>query len=93
VRSPRTIRHQDKPDCRSRRSRFLAAKALVIAALTITVSEITAFVAFFIGQALISGHAPTAALDRANVGATTIRACWPAACRSRHAGHSPTTAN
>jgi ABC-type transport system involved in multi-copper enzyme maturation permease subunit len=50
-----------------RRGRFLAAKALVIAGLTFAVSEITAFAAFFIGQALISGHAPTASLAQPDV--------------------------
>jgi ABC-type transport system involved in multi-copper enzyme maturation permease subunit len=50
-----------------RRGRFLAAKALVIAGLTFAVSEITAFAAFFIGQALISGHAPTASLGQPQV--------------------------
>lgn len=50
-----------------RRGRFLAAKAVVVVALTFVVSEITAFVAFFVGQALISGHAPTAGLGQPHV--------------------------
>jgi ABC-type transport system involved in multi-copper enzyme maturation permease subunit len=45
-----------------RRGRLLAAKSVVIMALTFVVVEVIAFVAFFIGQALISGHAPTANL-------------------------------
>jgi len=45
-----------------RRGRVLAAKSLVIAAVTFAVGEATSFAAFFAGQALISGHAPTAAL-------------------------------
>lgn len=50
-----------------RRGRFLAAKALVIAGMTFVIAEITAFAAFFIGQALISGHAPTASLAQPDV--------------------------
>ncbi|HTZ22742.1 MAG TPA: ABC transporter permease [Streptosporangiaceae bacterium] len=45
-----------------KRGRILAAKSLVFAAVTFVVGEVTIFVAFFVGQALISGHAPTAAL-------------------------------
>jgi ABC-2 type transport system permease protein len=45
-----------------RRGRFLGAKAVVLAVLIFVVSEILAFASFFIGQALISGHAPTATL-------------------------------
>jgi ABC-2 type transport system permease protein len=45
-----------------RRGRLLAAKSVVIMTLTFVVVEVIAFVAFFIGQALISGHAPTATL-------------------------------
>jgi hypothetical protein len=50
-----------------RRGRFLVAKALVIVAMTFVTAEITAFAAFFIGQALMSGYAPTASLDQSNV--------------------------
>jgi ABC-2 type transport system permease protein len=50
-----------------RRGRFLAAKAAVVAALTFATVEITAFAAFFLGQALISGHAPTADLGQSGV--------------------------
>jgi ABC-2 type transport system permease protein len=45
-----------------KRGRVLAAKSLVFAGVTFVVGEVTTFVAFFAGQALISGHAPHAAL-------------------------------
>jgi ABC-2 type transport system permease protein len=45
-----------------KRGRVLAAKSLVLAAVTFVVGEVTCFAAFFAGQALISGHAPHAAL-------------------------------
>ena len=45
-----------------KRGRVLAAKSLVFAGVTFVVGEVTIFVAFFVGQALISGHAPHAAL-------------------------------
>jgi ABC-2 type transport system permease protein len=45
-----------------KRGRVLAAKALVFAGVTFVVGEVTCFAAFFVGQALISGHAPHAAL-------------------------------
>ncbi len=45
-----------------RRSRLLVAKGVVMLAMTFVVVEVIAFVAFFIGQALMSGHAPTANL-------------------------------
>lgn len=50
-----------------RRGRFLAAKASVIAALAFVTGEVMAFVAFFLGQALISGNAPTASLGDPHV--------------------------
>jgi ABC-2 type transport system permease protein len=50
-----------------RRGRLLAAKAVVIAGISLVVAEILAFVSFFIGQALISGNAPTANLAQPNV--------------------------
>lgn len=50
-----------------RRSRFLAAKAIVLAAVTLLAGEIMAFAAFAAGQALISGHAPTASLAQPGV--------------------------
>jgi hypothetical protein len=45
-----------------KRGRVLAAKSLVFAGVTFVVGEVTSFAAFFAGQALISGHAPHAAL-------------------------------
>jgi ABC-2 type transport system permease protein len=42
-----------------KRGRVLAAKSLVCAGVTFVVGEATSFTAFFVGQALISGHAPT----------------------------------
>jgi ABC-2 type transport system permease protein len=50
-----------------RRERLLAGKAVVVLALVFVVIELIAFVAFFIGQALISGHAPTATLGQPGV--------------------------
>jgi ABC-type transport system involved in multi-copper enzyme maturation permease subunit len=43
-----------------KRGRVLAAKSLVFAAVTFVVGEVTTVVAFFVGQALITGHAPHA---------------------------------
>ena len=51
-----------QPDRRPEAGRVLAAKSLVFAAVTFVVGEATSFTAFFAGQALISGHAPHAAL-------------------------------
>jgi hypothetical protein len=45
-----------------RRSRMLAAKALVFTTVALVAGEVIAFVAFFVGQALISGKAPSASL-------------------------------
>jgi hypothetical protein len=45
-----------------KRGRVLAGKSLVLGAVTFVVAEVVSFGAFFVGQALISGHAPTAAL-------------------------------
>ena len=42
-----------------KRGRVLAAKSLVFAVVTFVVGEATSFAAFFVGQALIGGHAPT----------------------------------
>jgi ABC-2 type transport system permease protein len=55
-----------------RRGRLLAAKAVVIMVLAFVVVEVIAFVAFFIGQALISGHAPTATLGQTDVARALI---------------------
>ena len=62
-----------------KRGRVLAAKSLVFAVVTFVVGEVASFAAFFAGQALISGHAPRAALGdpgvaRAVVGAGLVLA-------------------
>lgn len=50
------------------RGRFLAAKAVVFTAVTLVVGEVTAFIAFFVGQAILSGqHAPYATIGQADV--------------------------
>ena len=51
-----------------KRGRVLAAKSLVFAAVTFVVGEVTSFAAFFVGQALISGHAPRASPGRSRGG-------------------------
>jgi hypothetical protein len=58
-----------------RRIRFLGAKALVLSIMTFVVVAIIIFAAFFIGQALISGHAPTATLGGTNVLRALIGGC------------------
>jgi ABC-2 type transport system permease protein len=50
-----------------RRGRLIVAKGVVMLAMTFVVVEVIAFVAFFIGQALMSGHAPNASLGDAGV--------------------------
>ena len=50
-----------------RRGRFLGAKAVVLVSLIFVVTEVITFASFFIGQALISGHAPTATLGDTTV--------------------------
>jgi ABC-2 type transport system permease protein len=57
-----------------KRGRILAAKSLVFAAVTFVVGEVTILVAFFVGQALISGHAPTAALGDPGVARAVVGA-------------------
>jgi hypothetical protein len=49
-----------------RRSRFLAAKALVFTSVALIAGEIISFVTFLVGQALISGKAPSASLGTHN---------------------------
>lgn len=49
------------------RSRMLAAKTLVVTATVLVVSEVVAFATFLIGQALISGKAPSANLGQPDV--------------------------
>ena len=55
-----------------KRGRVLAAKALVFAVVTFVVGEVTCFAAFFVGQALISGHAPHAALGDPGVARAVV---------------------
>ena len=57
-----------------KRGRVLAAKSLVFAAVTFVVGEATSFTAFFVGQALISGHAPHAALADPGVARAVVGA-------------------
>jgi ABC-2 type transport system permease protein len=57
-----------------RRGRVLAAKSLVFAAVTFVVGEATSFTAFFAGQAIISGHAPHAALGDPGVARAVVGA-------------------
>jgi ABC-2 type transport system permease protein len=57
-----------------KRGRILAAKSLVFAAVTFVVGEVTSFAAFFVGQALISGHAPTATLGDPGVARAVVGA-------------------
>lgn len=55
-----------------KRGRVLAAKSLVFAGVTFVVGEVTTFVAFFVGQALISGHARHAALGDPRVARAVV---------------------
>jgi ABC-2 type transport system permease protein len=57
-----------------RRGRLLAAKALILAAVTFVVGEVTSFTAFFAGQALIGGRAPHAALGDPGVARAVVGA-------------------
>ena len=59
-----------------KRGRMLAAKSLVFAVVTFVVGEVISFVTFFVGQALICGNAPHAALgDHGVPGRSWARAC------------------
>jgi ABC-type transport system involved in multi-copper enzyme maturation permease subunit len=49
------------------RGALLAAKAAVVGAVSLVVGELMAFASFLIGQAIISGKAPTASLSDASV--------------------------
>ncbi|MGO9661076.1 MAG: ABC transporter permease [Acidimicrobiales bacterium] len=55
-----------------RRGRLLAAKAAVFGAVALVTGELVSFVAFFIGQLLISGHQPTASLNQPDVARAVI---------------------
>jgi hypothetical protein len=57
-----------------KRGRVLAAKSLVFAVVTFIVGEVTSFAAFFVGQALISGYAPHAALGDPGVARAVVGA-------------------
>ena len=57
-----------------KRGRVLAAKSLVFAMATFVVGEVVSFAAFFAGQALISGHAPHAALGDPGVARAVVGA-------------------
>jgi ABC-2 type transport system permease protein len=57
-----------------KRGRVLAAKSLVFAVVTFVVGEVTSFAAFLVGQALISGHAPHAALGDPGVARAVVGA-------------------
>ena len=57
-----------------KRGRILAAKSLIFAGVTFVVGEATSFAAFFAGQALISGHAPHAALGDPGVARAVVGA-------------------
>jgi ABC-2 type transport system permease protein len=57
-----------------KRGRVLAAKSLAFAVVTFVVGEATSFAAFFVGQALISGHAPHAALGDPGVARAVVGA-------------------
>lgn len=50
-----------------RRGRLLATKAMVFTAVALVTGEVLAWGAFAIGQAIMSGHAPTAALSQPDV--------------------------
>jgi ABC-2 type transport system permease protein len=50
-----------------RRPLLLGAKTLVIGAISLVVGEILAFACFFLGQAMLSGHAPVATIGQPGV--------------------------
>jgi ABC-2 type transport system permease protein len=50
-----------------RRPLFLAGKVVVLSAVALVVGEIMTFACFFLGQAILSGHAPTAAIGQPGV--------------------------
>lgn len=50
-----------------RRPLFLAGKVVVLGTVALVVGEIMTFACFFLGQALLSGHAPTAAIGQPGV--------------------------
>ena len=50
-----------------RRPLFLLGKVVVLGTVALVVGEIMTFACFFLGQALLSGHAPTAAIGQPGV--------------------------
>jgi hypothetical protein len=50
-----------------RRPLFLAGKAMVVGAISLVVGEVMTFACFFLGQGILSGHAPTATLGQSGV--------------------------
>jgi ABC-2 type transport system permease protein len=50
-----------------RRPLFLAGKMVVLSTVALVVGEIMTFACFFLGQAILSGHAPTAAIGQPGV--------------------------
>jgi ABC-2 type transport system permease protein len=50
-----------------RRPLFLAGKAVVVGAVSLAVGEVMTFACFFLGQGILSGHAPTAAIGQPGV--------------------------
>ena len=57
-----------------RRRRLLAAKAIVFGLVAVVTGEIVSFLAFFLGQAVISGHQPTASLSDPGVARAVVGA-------------------
>ena len=55
-----------------RRGRLLAAKAAVFGAVAVVTGELVSWVAFFVGQLMISGHQPTASLNQPDVARAVI---------------------
>jgi hypothetical protein len=50
-----------------RRPLFLAGKAMVVGAISLVVGEVMTFACFFLGQGVLSGHAPTATIGQSGV--------------------------
>jgi ABC-type transport system involved in multi-copper enzyme maturation permease subunit len=57
-----------------RRPLVLAAKALLFGVIVFVVGEVVAFVAFLVGQGILSGHTPTASLSDASALRSVISA-------------------
>jgi hypothetical protein len=55
-----------------RRGRLLAAKAAVFGAVALVTGELVSWVAFFVGQLMISGHQPTASLGQPDVARAVV---------------------